>query len=109
VEFGGRGAYVGGVDAVDRDDKVAITGGVGGGEGAGNVTNGGGGGSGEAGVTRLRSERRMGLGFSGRGDGNRSRGIEDCGQTLAGEGVATAELSGAAVACCDGTMAGPAK
>jgi hypothetical protein len=58
-----RGAYVGGVDAVDVDDRVPATSGIGGGEGAGDVTHGGGGASGEAGVTRLlRSERRMGLG-----------------------------------------------
>ena len=57
------GAYVGGVDAVYGDDRVAATGGIGGGEGAGDVTHGGRGASGEAGVTRLlRSERRMGLG-----------------------------------------------
>nr|ACN26378.1 unknown [Zea mays] len=60
---------VGGVDAVDRDDKVAITGGVGGGEGAGDVTNGGGGGSGEAGVTRLSRRRGGDRGIVGRRGG----------------------------------------
>ena len=67
-----EGAYVGGVDAVDGDDGVAAAGSIGGrgrgGEGAGDVADGGGRASGEAGVPRLRTEKRMGLGFGGEGE-----------------------------------------
>lgn len=67
-----EGAYVGGVDAVDGDDGVTAAGTIGGrgrdGEGAGDVADGGGRASGEAGVARLRTDTRMGLGFGGEGE-----------------------------------------
>jgi len=87
-----EGAYVGGVDAVDGDDGVAAAGSIGGrgrgGEGAGDVADGGGRASGEAGVPRLRTERRMGLGFGGEGEVESGvTRVTDLGRGRSGGGV----------------------